>query len=325
MDDWRHNAAACADILTRAAAALAVSPVRVASVVRLPARGRLLVTGDVHDNRVHFEAAVRAARLEASADHHLVVQEIIHGEGAVDGVDMSHRLLVRVAELVLAHPGQVHPILANHEIAQFRGHGITKGGVHCTQAFDLGLAEAYGDDATQVAEAVAAEWQAQEGKVNPDATQVAEAVGRFIAAMPLAVVCANGAMVSHSLPGAAVMRFFDTRVIERVLFDEDFDPPYGAAHLLTWGRMHSAVQLEELAREWGVRVFIAGHEPAPEGVLVRPPNMVILNTGHASGRVIDLDLAAPAPFAAELAAAAMPVALLLPDQPLPSDAAERLA
>jgi hypothetical protein len=303
MDDWRHNAAACADILTRAAAALASSPVRVASVVRLPAHGRLLVTGDVHDNRVHFEAAVRAARLEASADHHLVVQEIIHGEGAVDGVDMSHRLLVRVAELVLAHPGQVHPILANHEIAQFRGHGITKGGVHCTQAFDLGLAEAYGDDAIQVA----------------------EAVGRFIAAMPLAVVCANGAMVSHSLPGAAVMRFFDTRVIERALYDEDFDPPYGAAHLLTWGRMHSADQLEELAREWGVRVFIAGHEPAPDGVLVRPPNMVILNTGHASGRLIDLDLAKAAPTAADLAAAAMPVSLLLPDQVTPDTAAERLA
>lgn len=303
MDDWRHNAAACAEILTRAAAALAVSPVRVASVVRLPARGRLLVTGDVHDNRLHFEASVRAARLGASADHHLVVQEIIHGEGAVDGVDMSHRLLVRVAELVLAHPGQVHPILANHEIAQFRGHGITKGGVHCTQAFDLGLAEAYGDDATQVA----------------------EAVGRLIAAMPLAVVCTNGAMVSHSLPSAAAMRSFDTRVLERVLFDEDFDPPYGAAHLLTWGRMHAADQLEQLAREWGVRVFIAGHEPAPDGVLVRPPNMVILNTGHAAGRVIDLDLAAPAPTAAELAAAAVPVSLLLPDRDPRADAGERLA
>jgi hypothetical protein len=303
MDDWRHNAAACADILARAAAALAASPVRVASAVRLPARGRLLVTGDVHDNRVHFEAAVRAARLDASADHHLVVQEIIHGEGAVDGVDMSHRLLVRVAELVLDYPAQVHPILANHEIAQFRGHGITKGGVHCTQAFDMGLTEAYGDDATQVA----------------------EAVGRFIAAMPLAVVCANGAMVSHSLPGGAGMRFFDTRVLERVLFDEDFDPPYGAAHLLTWGRMHSADQLEQLAREWGVRVFIAGHEPAPEGVLVRPPNMVILNTGHAAGRVIDLDLAVPAPWAAELAATAVPVSLLLPSQVTPTDTGERLA
>jgi hypothetical protein len=62
-------------------------------------------------------------------------------------------------------------------------------------------------------------------------------------------------------------------------------------------------------------VFIVGHEPAPEGVLVRPPNMVVLNTGHAAGRVIDLDLAAPAPEAAELAATAVPVSALRSDMP----------
>jgi hypothetical protein len=300
---WRHDAAAFAALLDRAAAALRASPVRVASAVRLPVRGRLLVTGDVHDNTLHFEAAVRAARLGASPDHHLVLQEFLHGEGvqrlgfsdfyADAPVDMSHRLLARVAELVLEYPAQVHPILANHEIAQCRGHGITKGGVNCTMAFDAGLAEAYGDESAAAA----------------------AAVSRFVMAMPLGVVCANGAMVTHSLPSGPSARHFDLRVFERALVDEDFDPPFGAAHLLTWGRAHEPGQLAAFGREWGARVFIVGHEPAPEGVLVRPPNMVVLNTGHAAGRVIDLDLAAPAPEAAELAATAVPVSALLSDMP----------
>ena len=285
MQHWRHNARAYADLLGKAAGSLAASPVRVRCAVRLPARGRLLVTGDVHDDTLRFEAAVRAARLGQSRDHHLVLQEIIHGATLHDGADMSHRLLARVAELVLAYPGQVHPILANHEIAQCRGHDIEKGGINCTVAFDNGLWEAFGEESHLAAEAVA----------------------RFVQAMPLAVVTANGVAVTHSLPSATLMRHFDERVLERVLVDEDFDPPYGAAHLLTWGRTQTPEQLASLAREWGVRAFIVGHAPAPEGVEFRAPNMVVLGTGHEKGRVIDLDLAAPAPDAASIAANALPV------------------
>lgn len=301
--DWTHDASAFAELLGSAAASLASSPVRSQSCVRLPARGRLLVTGDIHDNAVHFEAAIRAARLGASPDRHLVLQEIIHGEGAADGVDRSHRLLARVAELVLAHPGQVHPILANHELAQCRGHAIQKGGVDCTAAFDRGLGEAFGAEAPVAARAVA----------------------RFIQAMPLAVVCANGALVAHSLPSPSMMRYFDVRVLERPLFDEDFDPPLGAAFLMTWGRSHGGAavgfgptggsMLESLAREWRVRAFIVGHEPAPDGAAFRAPNMVILNTGHPEGRVIDLDLGAPCPSAEALASGSIPIVAYIPDGP----------
>ena len=293
MTAWRHNAREFAKLLDAAAQQLRSSRVRTKCAVRLPARGRVLVTGDVHDSVLHFEAAVRAARLDASPDHHIVLQEIIHGETLQDGVDMSHRLLARVAELVLAHPGQVHPILANHEIAQARGHEIEKGGIHCTSAFEAGLDEAFGDDAFEAAAAVT----------------------RFVAAMPLAVVCSNGAVISHSLPSAGAMRHFDLRVLERNLIDEDLDPPFGAAHLMTWGRTHERAQLEALAREWGARVFIIGHEPAPDGVLVREPNVVILNTGHAYGRVILLELDKPAPTAHALEESALPIASFLEGPP----------
>ena len=291
LGDWRNNASAFAALLDDAARSLRASAVRARSAVRLPARGRLLVTGDIHGNAVHLEIVARAARLAQSRDHHLVLQEIIHDDAAAaGGVDRTYRLLARVAELVLAHPGQVHPILANHEIAQCRGHQIGKGGVSCTDAFEEGLAEAFGDHA-----AIAA-----------------EAVTRFVLAMPVAVVCENGLVVAHSLPNASTMRHFDLRVLERDLDEEDFDPPYGAAHLLTWGRLHDGPQLAGLAREWGASAFIVGHEPAPDGVLFRAPNMVILNTAHPRGRMIDVDLAAPRPVAEQLAMSAVSVAACAP-------------
>jgi len=291
LGDWRNNAAAFAALLDSAAAALRASPVRVRSAVRLPARGRLLATGDIHGNAVHLEIVVRNARLSQSPDHHLVLQEIIHDDGAAaGGIDRTYRLLARVAELVLAHPGQVHPILANHEIAQCRGHQIGKAGVSCTDAFEEGLADAFGDEASAASEAVA----------------------RFVHAMPLAVACANGVVVAHSLPNASAMRHFDLRVLERDLCEEDFDPPHGAAHLLTWGRLHDGPQLAAIAREWGASAFIVGHEPAPDGVLFRAPNLVILNTAHPRGRVIDVDLAAPRPVAERLAMSAVSVAALAP-------------
>lgn len=283
--DWIHNAAAYADLLGRAAEALVQSPWRDHCCERLPARGRAVITGDVHDDLEHFRAALVAAALHESCDHHIVLQEIIHGEGTFDGLDRSHRILAHVAGLVLAYPGQVHPILANHEIGQARGHPITKGGFNCTEAFDRGLDEAYGDDA-----AVAA-----------------DAVRRFILAMPLGVFCAGHTLVTHSLPNRTAMWSFDVRVFERDLDDEDFDPPEGAAHLMTWGRSHDAEQLAALAREWRVQAFVVGHAPAPAGVEYRAPNMVVLNTGHDEGRLIRLELAAPAMDAQALAASALSV------------------
>ena len=289
MLHWRSNASAFAELLGSAAASLVVSPWRAQSCVRLPARGRALLTGDLHGHSEIFEAVVSRAQLELSRDHHLVLQEIIHDGALVDGVDFSHRLLGRLAELVLAHPGQVHPILANHEIAQYRGHPIAKAGVHCTVAFDEGLDAAFGEEADLAASAVRA----------------------FITAMPLAVVCANGVVVTHSLPNAGAMRHFDARVLERPLVVDDFDPPYGAAYLLTWGRTQTVEQLEALAREWNASAFVVGHAPAPEGVEYRPPNMVVLNTGHDRGRVIELDLATTRPSASQLVDASVAVSALL--------------
>ena len=103
------------------------SPGRRGSVDRLPGAGRLLVTGDLHDHSGHLAKIVHLAGLGRSTGHHVVLQELIHGERLINGLDFSYRMLGRVADLVLAHPGQVHPLLANHELSQLTGRGVSKG------------------------------------------------------------------------------------------------------------------------------------------------------------------------------------------------------
>ena len=285
MQRWATSASAFADLLEQAAQAMRSSPFRDRCTARLPRQGRLLATGDIHDNQLHLEAVVRAARLDRSREHHVVLHELIHGDRLVSGMDMSHRMLAKVAELVLAHPGQVHPILANHEIAQYRRQHISKGAGDNLLLFDAGLEWVFGEEA-QVA---------------------ADAIGAFVSAMPLALVCANGVMVSHSLPGVAQLPHFDLGILGRELVEADFDPPTGAAYLMTWGRNHTPEHLEALAFAWGVDLFVVGHAHADAGVESRPPNLVILNTDHAQGRVVAIDLAADAPSAEELVRAAIPI------------------
>jgi hypothetical protein len=285
MQRWATSASAYADLLETAAEAMRASPLRDRCIVRLPRHGRLLATGDIHDNQLHLDAVVRAARLGRATDNHLVLHELIHGERLVSGMDMSHRMLAKVAELVIAHPQQVHPMLANHEIAQYRRQHISKGAGDNLQLFDAGLEWVFGDEA-EVA---------------------ADAIGVFVRSMPLAVRCENGVMLSHSLPSAAQMQHFDLGVLDRDLVDDDFDGPIGAAYSMTWGRNHPPEHLEALARAWGAKLFIVGHAHASAGVDFRPPNLVILNTDHEQGRVLEIDLSADAPEASSLLNRAMPI------------------
>ncbi len=268
MIRWDHDASAFADLLENAAEVLRTSPYRERSVVRLPRRGRLLVTGDIHDNVSNFDAVVFAAGLCKSSRNHVVLHELIHSDRVFDGVDRSYRMLGYLAELIVRYPLQVHPVLANHEIAQCRKQQISKGAGDNVECFDAGLEWAFGEGA-EVA---------------------SDAISTFIRAMPLAIRCDNGLMVSHSLPADNAVQRMDLRVFERELSDEDFDGPDGAAYLMTWGRTHSPEHLARLAHEWSVRAFIVGHSHVPGGVGHRGPNMVILNTDHEEARVLVVDL-----------------------------------
>ncbi|NBX33172.1 MAG: metallophosphoesterase, partial [Planctomycetes bacterium] len=142
-----QDAVSVSTLLDAAAERMLADPLRKGSSVFLPRRGRILLTGDLHDNPVHFMLVQQLAKLTASPDNHLVLHELIHGDRLVNGVDLSYRMLCRVAQLTLAFPGQVHVVLANHELAQVFRHPVSKGAGDNLELFDAGLDWAFGDDA----------------------------------------------------------------------------------------------------------------------------------------------------------------------------------
>lgn len=262
------SAPAVIDLFDRAADALRRSPLRRGSVDELPREGRLLATGDLHDHHEHLRKIIGLAELDQSPSHHVLVHEVIHGPHRIAGRDLSYRTLARIAQLVLDYPSQVHPMLGNHELAQLRGGGILKGDVDVVAAFHDGLDHAFGEDARRVG----------------------AAVGRLIRAMALGMRCANGVMCSHSLPSPRRLSMFDPAVLDRSPADEDYQPLAGSAYLLVWGRGLTQEVADALAEQWGVSVFVLGHQPAEQGYAPCGRTMLILNSDHERGVALPIEL-----------------------------------
>ena len=68
-----RDAEAVQDTLREAAQTLHQRSCRQGSIDVLPGHGKLLVSGDLHDNPFHFEALLRMARLEEGEDRHLIL------------------------------------------------------------------------------------------------------------------------------------------------------------------------------------------------------------------------------------------------------------
>lgn len=263
-----QNADVVCDIFARATEANLNTPGRTGAVVELPAAGHLLVTGDLHDNRFHFDKVVRYARLDRGDDRHIVLQELVHGSRLVNGMDFSYRLLARAALLKTQRPAQVHVLLSNHELAQILGEGILKDSVSVVEAYDEGLEYVFGDDTERVVAAIDA----------------------YVRSMPLAVRTGNGMMVSHSVPGPRMADKFDPQSIRRPLVAEDYQRPHGAAYVMVWGRNATQDWLDRLAAAWDVELFVIGHEKAEMGCEDREDTMIVVNSDHAHGAVLPIDL-----------------------------------
>ncbi|MBX3358113.1 MAG: hypothetical protein KF745_06770 [Phycisphaeraceae bacterium] len=262
-------------VLLAAAEANRTAACRTGSIDVIHGPGRLVATGDLHDNPLHLARLVSAAGLGGTTERppsHLTLHEIIHSDRLVNGMDFSYRALTRVAALKSAHPEHVHTLLANHELSQVLGSGIVKDGVRVVEAFSEAVDQAFGEQAGVVHQAIRA----------------------FIRSMPLALRCETGdgaILCAHSLPGPEVMDRFDAGVLSRDLVDADFVPRRGSAHLMIWGRGHKAEQLRSLGEQWNVGLFVLGHEKADSGWAAIEPNAVVLNSDHEQGVYLELDLA----------------------------------
>jgi hypothetical protein len=279
-----QDAEAVVQRMRDAAEAMLHSNHRVHGVVRLPATGHLLATGDLHDNPFHLRTIVRLAKLDAAPDRHVILQELIHGEKLINGMDFSHRMLIKVADFVCAYPDQVHPLLANHELAQMTGKGVSKGAGNSVDLFHDALEFTFGDA-----------WEA-----------VRDAINAFIRAMPIALISEGGVFCAHSLPGERAMKQFDAQIVSRAIDDADYQRPHGSAHLLVWGRTRSDAVVENLAAAWNVNLFCLGHEHAETGIEMRGSRVIILNSDHERGVVLPLDLA-NLPLAEEAVMSAIPL------------------
>lgn len=252
-----------------AAEAFRDCPLRRGSTVHLPGQGHLTATGDLHDHGLNFQRLLKFSKLDAAEanDHHLILHEVIHGPDQINGMDLSVRMIARCADLKLRHPGHFHSLLSNHELAQLRNEGITKDGISVCEIFNLGIDYLYGDDGDEVR----------------------DALNEYILSLPLAVKCANGVMVSHSLPAPRRIEAFDKSILDRPLTDED-RAPHGSAYDMVWGRHQNRKITEELAEAWNVNVFVVGHQPAEMGTEPVADNTLILASDHNHGVALPIDL-----------------------------------
>jgi hypothetical protein len=253
--------------LLGAADVLFSNKARSGCTVNLPPTGTCWVSGDLHDNVKHLQTIVKLACLDTPSNH-LVLQELIHsGDESVDP-DLSYQTLVKVAELVLAYPNQVHPILANHELSQAMEKPITKGCGDLVHKFIQGVHSVF----------------------DTKSGMVLKAINAFIFSMPLVVRSQSGLMCTHSLPDEDKMILFDENIINREVLVSDIDEVFGSANLVVWGRDHTKKQIKELGSRWGVKLFCVGHALVQDGIEVTFPNMLSINSDHSNGAVLPINL-----------------------------------
>lgn len=262
-----RDATAVCHLFDQAAEASLDSAVRDGGIALLPPVGCVIMTGDLHDNGLNFRRILKLAKLHKLTENHLVLHEIIHGSHFVNGADMSIRTLIQVAALKLEFPNRVHLMHANHELAQLGGEGILKDGVSIVEAFDDGVDFMFGTDADFVR----------------------EAMKRFIRSFLVAVKTPNGCLLSHSIPSQRHIDGFDLSVLERVPTEKDLSSQ-GDVYKMVWGRYQNDEVMDYLKKEWGVRHFITGHQPAEMGYEIQGKSMIILASDHNHGVALPINL-----------------------------------
>ncbi len=238
-------------------------------VVNLPATGEVWMTGDIHDHRRNFDKLVRALDLRHHPHRHVVLHELIHGDYFdASGADGSWKTLFHAAELKCDFPGQVHFLLANHDLAQIHGEGIMKGGLSVCEAFTKGVKRDFG-----------AEYN-----------KVILAITEFFLSFPLAIRCPNGLFFCHSLPADDQLPAFDYTVFDRPLIGADYQRRTGPVYQLIWGRNFSPETAETFAERVGAKILVTGHQPQDRGYLVNGDHHLIVASDHNQGVYLPIDL-----------------------------------
>ena len=241
-DDRRHVASHAAEQCLYGADASPILPLAGVMLLRLPARGRLLVATDMQGHRADF-AALRdhfLVALDEEPDTTLLLAgDMVHGpqlepDDWGDWLGEFYRddsvgLFADLVALQAAYPGRVIALLGNHEHAHI-------GGVRTAKFFD--------DEAAELEAQMSAE--------------TVKAFRSFCRALPLVVACPAGIVVTH---GAPAIELNEPGEIERLSHDPKGLDPEARALLTTllWARACTRAQAR------GVLSQLVGR---PEGVCI---------------------------------------------------------
>jgi hypothetical protein len=243
--------------LHEAAAAFRSTPGRTGGVVSLPEACEVLIGGDLHGSLNNFRALLKKADLDAHAQRHLVLQEIIHSRYFYPlGGDKSHQLLDLTAALKCQYPDRVHYLLGNHELAQWQGQLIAKGDVDYNGVFLEGIQSAYGSKAEAIYDSY---------------------LGIFAVAN-LAMRTANRIFMSHSMPSARHLESFSLADLERDERRPEDLAWGGPVHSLVWGRDTRLATAEAFLASVDADLLITGHIPCEHGFETPNERQIILDS-----------------------------------------------
>lgn len=238
--------------LRRAATAFRETPGRQGRFVRLQDVSEVFVVGDLHGNVGNFKRLFQRADLGKHPGRHIVLQEIIHGTFHYpDGSDKSHQMVDLVAALKCQYPTRTHWLLGNHELGQWFNRMILKADRDLNLHFREGVKAAYGERADEF---------------------FAAYIDLF-SAIPAAIVTPNRVFLSHSLPKASRLPFFNLARLEQ----DDLPTPGDPIYTLVWGRDTTADNATAFLQKVDADLLITGHIPISGGFQVPNERQIILD------------------------------------------------
>ncbi|MHC4561483.1 MAG: metallophosphoesterase [Planctomycetota bacterium] len=253
-----------ADIFLQAAELNRRDQRRRGNTVHLGDDREVLVTGDVHGQRLLLDRILSYAALPANPKRILILQELIHGPlDPKSKRDRSIELLLRCARLKVAHPDQVLMVLSNHDLSQISGSEISKSGRSVCKQFADDVIAAF----------------------DQGGHEVLTASLEYLRSLPLAARCPNGVLIAHSIPSPHRMELAGTDILDRGNVKDDLRRG-GAVYEWTWGRDQTREQIDALAAELDVEMFILGHRPIEGGYEVVGSRAVVIATDSPQGCII---------------------------------------
>jgi hypothetical protein len=262
------DAARDADIIRTAAQLNRVDPLLTGSMLEFPDYGQLVMTGDLHGHQRNFDKIKRFCDLEHTPVRQIILHELIHEEPLPPKYeDLSARLVVEVAKWKCEFPDQIHFLQSNHELSQWQGSEISKGGRIVTHDFERGVETLYGKGYEKVLDAVL----------------------ELIATYPLGGKTTNGIFLCHSLPGPYDVPKFDPTAFDLELKEQDYSEN-GSPYYLVWGRYQTPEVIDHMADVLDAKFFICGHQPQEMGYDILHDKMIILASDHNHGTFLPFDL-----------------------------------